>query len=142
MRTKDNWDFEQIFDRYFERVYGYVAYRVAGNREIAKDITQEVFLAALQALPNFRGVRGDGPVLTWLRSIARNKVADHFRAREGLPERTLDDRSLDIDLHLSEKQDRAVLVSLVMRELPSNYGELLEEKYLEDLTKKHERKGG
>jgi len=131
VRIEGAWDFEQIFDRYFEKVYSYVAYRLAGDSELAKDVTQEVFLAALKALADFRG---EGSVLTWLRSIARNKVADHFRALDAPHPPTPGSRADDTAIGLSPDEQRAVAVSLVMQQLPSSYAELLEEKYLEGLS--------
>jgi RNA polymerase sigma factor (sigma-70 family) len=50
------------------------------DQQTAEDLVQETFLAALQA-DNFRG---DAQERTWLISILRNKICDHFRrlARE------------------------------------------------------------
>lgn len=127
-------DIEDIFDRHFEAVYAYIAYRVMPDFETAKDITQEVFLAAIEGLPEFRG---DATVLTWLRSIARRKVANHFRAltKRGT-QSPLEPRVPGGDPAVTEPQDQVLIVSLTMRELPSNYIELLEEKYLEGLSVK------
>lgn len=133
MGSKGGSDFDQIFDRYFEQVYSYVAYRVAGDSQAAEDITQEVFLAALKALPDFRG---DGSALTWLRSIVRNKVADHFRIQGSFEPRPTDQKLAEVESHGSEQQEQAVLVSLAIRQLPEGYAELLEEKYLERLSVK------
>ncbi len=71
---------EAVFDRHFDDVYGYVAYRLAPDLEAARDVTQEVFLAALRSWASYRG---DGAVVSWLRAIARRKVADHLRLRGG-----------------------------------------------------------
>jgi RNA polymerase sigma-70 factor (ECF subfamily) len=64
-----------LYDRHGEDVFNYVAHRVA-RREEAEDITAEVFAAAVQALPCFRG---QCPVYLWLLSIARRKIADSRR---------------------------------------------------------------
>jgi RNA polymerase sigma-70 factor (ECF subfamily) len=45
----------------------------------ADDLTQEVYLRALRALPRFRG---DSSARTWLLAIARRTVADHIRAQQ------------------------------------------------------------
>lgn len=129
-------DFENIFDCHFQKVYAYVAYRVAPDAEAAKDITQDVFLAALDGLDN---VRNKNAVASWLRSVARNKVADHFGRQfpYGSSASVSIDPSYDHNSTLqSTLQDPTVLVSLVMRQLSANYGELLEDKYLEDLSVK------
>ena len=49
-----------------------------GDRDAADDLTQEVFLRALTALPAFRG---DASARTWLLQIARFTCADHVRRR-------------------------------------------------------------
>jgi RNA polymerase sigma-70 factor (ECF subfamily) len=133
VRTGGRLDFGDVYDRHFEAVYAYVAYRVAPDGEAARDITQDVFLAALKALPQFRG---DGCVLTWLRSIARNKVADHFRTRVPAIDCRADEAALEATPAMSEGQERALMVSGIMRRLPREYAELLEEKYLDDVAVK------
>ena len=47
-----------------------------GDRADADDLTQEVYLRALPALPRFRG---DASARTWLLQIARHVCADHVR---------------------------------------------------------------
>jgi len=73
--------FEGLYDRYVQRVYGFVSRRV-GNRAAAEDITSAVFEQALANLPKFewRGV----PFAAWLIRIAANALTDHWRktARE------------------------------------------------------------
>ena len=78
MPEGDAQSFQSVFDRWFGEVYGYVAYRLAPDRDAAQDVTKEVFLAAWKSWDSYRG---DGVVLSWLRGIARRKVADYLRAR-------------------------------------------------------------
>ena len=129
-------DFGAIFDRHFDEVYGYVAYRVAPDRDAAEDITQEVFLAAMKSFSRFRG---EASPLTWLRSIARNKVSDHFRASGRDPlngEIAAESLAAADGGEMSDGQERAMLVSLAMRRIPAQYAELLEDKYIEGLSVK------
>jgi RNA polymerase sigma-70 factor (ECF subfamily) len=49
-----------------------------GDREVADDLTQEVYLRALPALARFRG---DSSARTWLLQIARHVCADDVRRR-------------------------------------------------------------
>jgi RNA polymerase sigma-70 factor (ECF subfamily) len=49
------------------------------NPGSADDLTQEVYLRAMKALPRFRG---DASARTWLLSIARRTVADHIRSQQ------------------------------------------------------------
>jgi len=61
-----------------DAVYAYVLRRVAPRNEVAEDLTQEVFLNALESLPQFKG---DSSLRSWLMGIARHKVQDYYRDR-------------------------------------------------------------
>ena len=69
-------DFEAWFRDHREAVYRYVRFRVA-TREVAEDITSEVFLKALRALGRY-DPRRSAP-RTWLLRIACNTVTDYLR---------------------------------------------------------------
>ena len=73
--------FAELYEINFERVYAYVARRVR-DRDIAEDLTSEVFQKALTNLPRFQW-RG-APFAAWLFRIASNVIADRFKntARE------------------------------------------------------------
>jgi len=70
--------FGQLFDHYSEPVYRYIASRVQRPAD-AEDLTQIVFVKALEALPRYepRGIPFGG----WLFRLARNTVIDHVRTR-------------------------------------------------------------
>jgi len=70
--------FDVLYNRYFSRIYGYIRLQVASDED-ADDLTQQVFLQALAALPNYR-IRST-PFAAWLFRIARNVVVDFRRRR-------------------------------------------------------------
>ena len=74
----DSWAFGMIFDHFHEAVYRYIASRVQRPSD-AEDLTQHVFVKALEALPRYesRGIPFGG----WLFRLARNAVIDHIRTR-------------------------------------------------------------
>ncbi|MDQ2713998.1 MAG: sigma-70 family RNA polymerase sigma factor [Chloroflexota bacterium] len=78
--------FEGLYQRYVARVYRYLRTRV-GQEEDAADLTQQVFLKALNALPSYQE-RGS-PFAAWLFRIARHTLTDTYRQRR-------DDISWDI----------------------------------------------
>ena len=58
------------------RVYAYLYARCDGDPALAEELTQQTFVAVLDG---HRGFRGDAEPMTWVISIARRKLADHFR---------------------------------------------------------------
>lgn len=68
-------------NRYSEKLFTWAFYKT-GDRNIAEDLTQETFLAALQAFDNFKG---NSEPQTWLFSILKNKIATFYRQQSKLP---------------------------------------------------------
>ncbi len=69
--------FNELVQRHQERVYGTI-YHMTSNHEDANDLTQEVFLKAWQALPDFRG---NSSFFTWLYRIAINRSLNFLKQR-------------------------------------------------------------
>ncbi len=73
-----------LYDQHVDRVYR-LAYRLAGDEELARDFTQETFVRAFDRLASFRG---DSAFGTWLHtigvSVALNglRKVKRWRARE------------------------------------------------------------
>ena len=74
----DAWAFGRIFDAFHEPIYRFIASRVQRPSD-AEDLTQLVFVKALEALPRYelRGIPFGG----WLFRLARNTIIDHARTR-------------------------------------------------------------
>jgi RNA polymerase sigma-70 factor (ECF subfamily) len=120
----------EIYDQYSAKIYSYIYHRT-GDRELAEDLTADVFLRALEAIQNKKGWTSS--LQGWLYRIAHNLVVDHFRRqskREGPPlnERIAasDDRSLQIAerilageklraalQHLTEDQQQVIILKFV-----------------------------
>jgi RNA polymerase sigma-70 factor (ECF subfamily) len=68
--------FADLYEKHFDAVYAFIARRVQ-SRDIAEDLTADVFHKALAALPQFdwRGV----PFRVWLFRIAANVVSDQWK---------------------------------------------------------------
>jgi RNA polymerase sigma-70 factor (ECF subfamily) len=132
--------FGELYDRYVQRVYGFVSRRV-GNRAAAEDITSAVFEQALANLPKFewRGV----PFAAWLIRIAANALADHWR-------RTAHEAGAAAEMpgaiEMDAIEQRAILFQLVERlpELQRRVIELRfgEEKSIREIATALERSEG
>ena len=68
--------FAHLYDEYLDKVYRYIQYRV-NNMQVAEDLTSTVFEKALVNFDKFRDDRAS--FSTWIFSIARNVVIDHYR---------------------------------------------------------------
>ena len=132
-----------LYDRYFDRLYSLVLNQVDRNRDIAEDIVQETFLAALKSA---KGFKGRSSAYTWLCSIAYHKVADHYRrqSRErkrmvsGIDVDTVDDvenpgRQPQPDSLIESAETRQV-VNEALAKLPWDYRQVLILKYVEEMS--------
>lgn len=68
--------FAALYDRHRPAVYRYVYYRV-GDVATAEDLTAEVFVRLVEKVDRF--IYRGRPLLSWLYTIARNLIADHWR---------------------------------------------------------------
>ncbi|MGH9537317.1 MAG: RNA polymerase sigma factor [Terriglobales bacterium] len=87
---------EEIVQRYNRRIYN-ICYRFAGSGEDAQDLTQEVFIKMFRTLSSYDVERG--AFMTWVTTITRNLLVDHFR-------KSKQDRMTDsLDTPASEHED-------------------------------------
>ena len=84
---RDRARFIELYDQYFEVIYGYIARRVH-ERAQAEDLTSEVFRKALENLPRFKWT--GAPFGAWLVRIASNVIADN--AKRAAKERGINPR--------------------------------------------------
>jgi RNA polymerase sigma-70 factor (ECF subfamily) len=82
--------FGELYDRYVDQVYRYIAYRVPST-QLAEDLTSETFLRALKRITSFTWQGRD--VGAWFVTIARNLIADHYKSSKTRLELTTDDVS-------------------------------------------------
>lgn len=75
---QDRAAFAPLYQRYRDRVYAYLRTRTE-SAEDAADLTQQVFLQALAALPRYRV--GRAPFAAWLLRIAHNAAASYHKRR-------------------------------------------------------------
>ncbi len=87
---------EEIVQRYHRRIYN-ICYRFAGASDDAQDLAQEVFIKMYRTLNTYDV--GKGAFMTWVTTITRNLLVDHFR-------KTKQDRMTDsLDSAPSEHED-------------------------------------
>jgi RNA polymerase sigma-70 factor, ECF subfamily len=72
----DGPSWEELVQRHTRRVYN-LCYRFTGNSSSAEDLSQEVFMRIFRTLPSYQPAQGAFP--TWLTSVTRNLLVDHYR---------------------------------------------------------------
>ncbi|MFZ3569467.1 RNA polymerase sigma factor [Streptomyces sp. BH034] len=76
-RAGDPDAFAILYNEHHDRVFSYVVGRTR-NRQLAEDLTQDVFVRALRRLETFSDHGHE--IGAWLYTIARNIVIDHYKA--------------------------------------------------------------
>ena len=83
---RDPREFGALYDRHFQQIYRFVYSRVR-EQTAAEDVTSEVFIKALKAMPRYQET--GRPFAAWLYQIAVNAIADRYRTLR--PTHALDD---------------------------------------------------
>ncbi|MBS4173317.1 RNA polymerase sigma factor SigX [Bacillus sp. FJAT-49736] len=78
--------FKEIYNKYHQDLFQFLIYMVK-NRDVAEDLTQEVYIRVLKSYHHFEGKSSEK---TWLFSIARNVAIDHFRKQKSLKNRMME----------------------------------------------------
>ena len=77
IRTGDRAAFDEIYQRYFKRVYAFLDKRLR-NRADTEETTQEVFINIFSSIDGFRG---DAPFAAWIFGLTRRTLAARFRKK-------------------------------------------------------------
>lgn len=137
LRDQDPAAVRHLTECYLPSVWRFVYARVNGDRHLAEDIVSESVLALMQAAAT--GAAIENP-MAWLRTVASNKVHDHFRAAARVRhlieqvKHTRDSVEHSDASKQQEESERRVEVRQTMDDLPESYRLALEWKYVEKLS--------
>jgi RNA polymerase sigma-70 factor (ECF subfamily) len=87
----DGQAFAQLYEENFDKIYRYIFLRL-GNQAEAEDLSQEVFVKALEAIGSYKW--RNLPFASWLFRIAHNQIVDHLRKQTRMKEAALDDSNV------------------------------------------------
>jgi RNA polymerase sigma-70 factor, ECF subfamily len=126
-------DFDEIYRLELPRIYNYFCYRV-GNAAAAEDLTSETFEKAWRNRWRYR--RDLAAFSTWLFTIARRVVQDHYRRNHGnLPlEQAAELRTNENLEDLIEQHADLAQLSVLLARLADRERELVALKYGAGLT--------
>ncbi len=125
--------FGQLYDRYADKVYRHVYYRV-GNPAEAEDIAAQVFLKAWNAMGRYRPM--GRPFGVWLLSIGHNLLIDYYRSRK--ENASLDDVIIPAGdtadpVVLAEKSFASATLRQAIRKLKKDQQAVVVMRYIDDL---------
>ncbi len=138
--------FNQFFKEYYPKVFRFVMSRVKGDRDLADDFTQQTLCKALDKIDTFRG---EATLFTWVCQISRSiiyayQLKENRRNRIITPVTDIPDVREILDNiamnEMSQPDNVAAnfelnnLISEILDNLPNNYGDILEWKYVEQLS--------
>ncbi|RLB62604.1 MAG: hypothetical protein DRI90_08710 [Deltaproteobacteria bacterium] len=137
---------EQFYERNVDGLYAFVFYRVGRDRTVAEDVVQDTFLQALERLDDYDATRGS--CRAWLCTLSRNVIRRHLKHLPRMAE--LNGMYDQIDETLAQlfaaldgapladeviaRQETSDLVSMTVANLPDQYRNVLERKYLGGAT--------
>ena len=124
-RKGDVESFNQLITRWERPIYA-LAYRVIGQEEDARDVTQETFLRAFRGIGAFKG---QAKFSSWLYRIALNLCRDWIRRRRRTPitlvpeDVELEDLAADVGASesvedLVARRELSAVVEVAMAKLP------------------------
>ncbi len=129
--------FGYLYKLYFSQVFTFINFRVA-SREDAEDLTNAVFEKALGAIERYRPKPAQ--FSTWLYTIAKNCIIDHYRKRRlpmddeaeagGIPSSDLDSDPLARLLNAERKRT----LREALRELTSEQREVVECRFFFEMS--------
>ncbi|MBK7431694.1 MAG: sigma-70 family RNA polymerase sigma factor [Bacteroidetes bacterium] len=132
---------------YSDSMYSWALHKTS-NKEMAEDLVQDTFMAALQSINNFKG---ESNPKTWLFAILKNKINDHYRRSfrnpiisdisifetlfdsndqwkdEHRPQRWADETG-----HLLDNDEFQQILQNCMKKLPGNWFSAIQLKFMEE----------
>ncbi len=138
--------FNQFFTDYYPRLFRFIMSRINGDRDLSDDFSQQTMCKAIDNMTSFRG---EAALFTWMCQISRSVIHAHFvkekrRGKVVIPmadtkevRDVLDTVAVSENQQpekVNESQNLAQLIAEVMDNLPNNYGDLLEMKYVKHMS--------
>lgn len=128
---------EEIINYYYKEIYINV-FKQINDREIAKDLTQEIFISALKSIGNYEEKKSS--FKTWIYKIASNKVIDYYRSKYYKYTTIVEEiegydfiSSHNIENEFQTKEDVELVMDIV-KTLSSNIQQIFRLKVFGDMT--------
>lgn len=102
---------KDIFDKFYKEIFNFILYRVNFRKEIAEDLTSEIFLKIWEN----RGVfdPDKSSLKTWIYTIARNHLIDWTRTK--VDTQSLFDNTKDVKSSLFDKATDQIVYKKILK---------------------------
>lgn len=138
--------FNRFFTDYYPKLFRFIMSRVKHDRDLADDFAQQTMCNAIDKMHTYRG---EAALFTWMCHISRSLIYAHYlkdKRRNKILTPIADTKEIRNILdniamnenqqpeNISVNNEISELITEVMDNLPNNYGDLLEWKYVEQLS--------
>ncbi|PLX20869.1 RNA polymerase subunit sigma-24 [Candidatus Parcubacteria bacterium] len=131
--SREDKQFIANYNKYLDKIYNYIWYRVAFDKTVTEDLCSEVFLKAFKAYDNFDESRS---FQSWIYAIAKNHLSNYYRTRG----REVDiENALNLSCETLEKINTKIEAEELFSEidkLDSYSKEVIILKYVDELSTK------
>jgi len=132
----DHDSFASLYTDYLDAIYRYVYYRT-GDAQDAEDLTEQVFIKAWKALPNYK--QAGVCFGNWLYRIAHNSIVDYHRRRKLINSDSFEQDGGFQDLAQEDALDTIIsaensaLLARAIARLPEEYQQIIILRFIEGL---------
>lgn len=136
LRARRDGSLEQVYERFGRATFGFLI-QMLGDRGMAEDVQQEVFLEVWRRAPQYDPSRSG--LLTWIMTIARSRAIDALRKRTPEP-RDPEQATRLVDRQGGAGSPDAVLerwqVAHLLARIPADEARLLRMRFYEDRSQR------
>jgi RNA polymerase sigma-70 factor (ECF subfamily) len=136
---------DAFFADYFPRLYRFARIRLGGDDTAAEEVVQVTLIRAVRKLHTYRG---EAALFTWLCTLCRREIGAWARRKGRAAEVSLADDLPAVQAMLAaasalaqpdpeieaRRRELSHLVQLTLDQLPGRYGQVLEWKYVQELS--------
>jgi RNA polymerase sigma-70 factor (ECF subfamily) len=137
--------FDEFFAAYFPPLYRFALARLRGDEDASEEIVQRVLIRALDRLHTYKG---EAALLTWLCTLCRREIAGWLEREGRIRDVSISDERPEMRAALDalaavdaddpeaalRRLELSGLVQLTLDYLPARYGDVLEWRYIQELS--------
>lgn len=123
---------EKLIHKYYDNIFSYL-FRKVGNIDLAQDLTQEVFLRLVNALPHYRFIE---KFSNYIFTIAVNTLNDYFRKNKLLIQDDFHSFCMDAGINIEEiiiKQEQYGYLKEAIKKLPDTQKDAILLRYFHNM---------